>query len=125
MKNTFVTAINCMDGRAQLPVIQWLQNNTNATYIDLITEPGPTKVFLYGSQGEIESLKKKVLISKNAHGSQTVAVIGHYDCAGNPVTRNEKRNMILQSAEMIRQWNLNMEVIGLYVNEHWEVEQVT
>jgi hypothetical protein len=35
----FATAINCRDGRTQLPVIEWLKKEYGATYVDMITEP--------------------------------------------------------------------------------------
>jgi hypothetical protein len=40
----FVMAINCMDGRTQLPIIEWLKKEYGATYVDMITEPGPNKI---------------------------------------------------------------------------------
>lgn len=43
MSNQFVTAINCMDGRVQEPVIKWMKEKYNATYVDMITEAGPNK----------------------------------------------------------------------------------
>ncbi len=33
-----------MDGRVQLPVIQYLKDRFNATYVDTITEPGPNAI---------------------------------------------------------------------------------
>jgi len=31
----FATAINCMDGRVQLPVINWLMENLSVDYVDI------------------------------------------------------------------------------------------
>ncbi len=39
---TFATAINCMDGRVQLPVIAYLKSKYVVDYVDAITEPGRT-----------------------------------------------------------------------------------
>ena len=39
--NTFFTAINCMDGRVQLPVIKYVQEKFDILFVDMITEPGP------------------------------------------------------------------------------------
>jgi len=36
---TFITTVNCMDGRVQIPV-----NKYNADYVDTITEAGPNKI---------------------------------------------------------------------------------
>jgi len=39
----FCTAINCMDGRVQIPVISFLEERFNARYVDVISEPGPNR----------------------------------------------------------------------------------
>lgn len=36
----FCTAINCMDGRVQLPVINYLKKHFKVNYVGSITEPG-------------------------------------------------------------------------------------
>ena len=36
----FITCLNCVDGRVQLPVIQWIKENYNIDYVDMITEAG-------------------------------------------------------------------------------------
>ena len=41
--NQFVTAINCMDGRVQIPVIEYMKTTYDVEYIDMITEPGTIK----------------------------------------------------------------------------------
>ena len=40
----FCTAINCMDGRVQLPVIQYLQKRFNVDFVDSVTEAGPNLI---------------------------------------------------------------------------------
>jgi hypothetical protein len=55
----FVMAINCMDGRVQLPVIEWLKKEYEADYVDMITEPGPNKILAENKdQLFINSIKK-------------------------------------------------------------------
>ena len=36
----FATALNCMDGRVQLPVIRWGKENYSVDVVDAITEAG-------------------------------------------------------------------------------------
>jgi len=43
MNKTFATAINCMDGRAQLPVIEWIKEKQPVGFVDMITEPAQTR----------------------------------------------------------------------------------
>src|SRR5664279_55162 len=81
----FVTAINCMDGRVQEPVIAWMKNEYTAQFVDLITEAGPNRVLSANSdQGAIGSIKSRIEISVKNHGSNVIAIVGHYECAGNP-----------------------------------------
>ncbi|MEN6292607.1 MAG: carbonic anhydrase [Methanobacterium sp.] len=37
---TFATCLNCIDGRVQLPVINWIMKNYNVKYVDMITKAG-------------------------------------------------------------------------------------
>lgn len=120
----FVTAINCMDGRVQEPVLKWMKETYEADYVDMITEAGPNKILLYGPDETIDAIKEKVRISHEKHGSKVLAIAGHYDCAGYPVSREKKIGKIKHSIELIRTWGLDMELIGLYINENWEVEVV-
>ncbi len=121
----FGTAINCIDGRVQLPVLDWLKRNYSVRYVDAITEPGVDRVFSETNVDRIQQLKSKVMISMNAHGSSIVVISGHHECAGNPVTKNEHLNHIKKASEIIKSWNLPVKVVGLWVNENWEVEVVT
>jgi hypothetical protein len=40
-KEIFYTAINCMDGRVQMPVINYLAARFGADFVDSVTEAGP------------------------------------------------------------------------------------
>jgi len=40
----FCTVINCIDGRIQLPVIEYLKIRFNVEYVDTITEAGPNLI---------------------------------------------------------------------------------
>ena len=35
----FATAINCIDGRAQRPVSEWMRINFSVDFVDTITQP--------------------------------------------------------------------------------------
>lgn len=116
-EGTFVTAINCMDGRVQEPVIKWMKSKYEVDYVDMITEAGPNKYLLDGNEDQVNSLKSKVDISYSKHGSKVLAMVGHHDCAGNPVNKEEKAAQIKQAIKKINTWGFDMEVLGLYVNE--------
>ncbi|MGF7184318.1 hypothetical protein GGQ84_000401 [Desulfitispora alkaliphila] len=121
----FATAINCIDGRVQLPVIEWLLEQFEVDYVDVITEPGCDKVLAERSNHyALEAIRKSVNISLNKHQSKVLAVAGHYDCAGNPVSKNEHLQQIMLAVETVKSWDLPGVVIGLWVDENWKVHRV-
>lgn len=124
MKKRFGTALNCIDGRTQIPIIKWLKKNFGVDYVDLITEPGMDKVLSQDEWIENERLREKVIISITAHNSNVVAVVGHYDCAANPVSDHEHFRDIAASTYIVKSWNLPVKVIGLWVDEFWIVHVV-
>ena len=76
----FSTAISCIDGRIQLPLIHFLRNRFDGGWIDLITEAGPCKILGEQTcQGTIDSILKRMDISVNVHNSREVAIIGLLD----------------------------------------------
>lgn len=123
-KQTFATAINCMDGRVQLPVIEWMKDKYSVEYIDMITAAGPNNVLLNGEQSEVDSIIAKVQISYEKHGSEVIAIVGHHDCAGNPVSKEEQIIQIKECMNKIHSWEFPLDVVGLFVNENWEVEVI-
>jgi len=119
----FVTAINCIDGRVHIPVINWLKASFDAEFVDHITEPGADKVLANGPK-EIIHIKQELLISVNAHKSKIVAVVGHYDCAANPVSKEQHKRDVQKALATVQSWGLPVRVIGLWVNSEWQVEVV-
>ncbi len=119
----FGTAINCMDGRAQLPVTNWMKSKYVLDYIDMITEPGPDKMLTQGSPAQVESIKSRVLISVNAHGSQTILIAAHHDCAGNPVSKEEHIRQVKECVKILQSWKLPVRnIIGAWINDNWTLE---
>lgn len=43
-EGTFAAVINCMDGRTQVPVIEFMKSRCGVDYVDMVTEPGPVKI---------------------------------------------------------------------------------
>jgi len=122
---TFCTAINCMDGRVQLPVITYLQNRFSATYVDVITEPGPNHLLANQADPKlVESIFNRVKISVDNHHSGGIAIVGHHDCAGNPASKEEQLVQTEKAAGMLREKYPDIEIIGLWVDENWEVSEI-
>lgn len=118
----FATSISCMDGRIQIPLAKWIKENHSVDYVDAITEPGVDKKVADNS--DLESIKAKVGISINAHKSKLIVVSGHYDCAGNPVSNEEHISQIKKGVEVISSWNLDAKVIGVWVDDSWNIVPV-
>lgn len=123
-KQTFGTAINCIDGRVQECVTAWVRKRFGVDFVDMITEAGPDRIMALGPVGKIISIKEQVAISVKGHGSKAVVIAGHYDCAANPVPEEDHIDEIRQAVERIRDWEMGVRVAGLWVNENWKVKVV-
>ncbi len=123
---SFCTAINCMDGRVQLPVIKYLQKRFNVDYVDSITEPGPNLILSKQTDSRIvESILNRLQISVQHHGSVGIAVAGHCDCAGNPATKEEQEIHTLEAIGYLKPKYSTIEIIGLWVDENWNVFELS
>ena len=111
---TFCTSIHCMDGRIQEPIIKYLKENLNITYVDTITEPGPCKIL---SENEnkvlINSIIERIEISLNKHSSKLIAISGHYDCAGNSCDEEIQKKQIRESIKHLKNNYPEIKIIGL------------
>ena len=122
----FCTVINCMDGRVQLPVNKFLQQRFGAEFVDTITEPGPNLILSEQKNRHLtQSIFERLEISIDRHGSVGVAIVGHHDCAGNPAPRDEQLGHLQDSIQLLQGKCGRVEVIGLWVNEEWEVQEIT
>ena len=121
----FCTAINCIDGRIQESVIQFLKQYYNVPYVDNITEAGPSLILFEGHKNKlIESVLDKIKISVDHHGSIGIAVVGHADCAGNPAPEDEHISHIIASIKFLQPFYPDMPIIGLWVDNTWQVHKI-
>ncbi len=112
-----------MDGRIQIPVNDWIKKNYSVDYVDTITKPGVEKKITENI--DVEQIKSMVEISIFKHKSGLIVVSAHHDCAGNPVSKEEQIAQISKGTQIIKSWNYDAQVIGIWVNENWEVEKVS
>jgi hypothetical protein len=120
----FATSINCIDGRIQLPVSNWIKQKYSVDYVDVITHPGSDKIMGEKNIEGISEIKTKTLVSINAHNSKLVVISGHHDCAGNPVSKEMHLTQIKKSINIIKSWNCPVTVIGVWINDQWEIEEI-
>lgn len=124
-RGRFATAINCIDGRVQGPVIEWLKEHLGVDHVDKITEPGPNKALTQGPPEVVDKIRQMVQVSIIAHGSRAIAIAGHHDCAANPVSTEEHLRQIRECIGVIASWAFPVRILGLWVNEWWKVEMVS
>ncbi len=123
MEPKYVTCLNCIDGRAQLPVTRWITDNYRADFVDMITEPG-INGFLANENSNLNDILRKVDLSREAHKTTEIFVVGHYDCAANPVDKQTHIEHIKQSVHRMKNLRPQCEVIGLWVENQHSVELI-
>jgi hypothetical protein len=123
-RGKFGTAINCMDGRVQMPMIDWMKENVGVDYVDMVTEPGPDKIVNQCAPEVLARIIEKVKISVEKHGSHDVVISGHEDCAGHPVSKEEHIEDIKKAMKIIKNWNLPVTIYGVWINSSWQVELI-
>jgi len=123
MKPQFYTVVNCMDGRAQLPVIDYIKTRFEVEFVDSITEAGPNRILAEGD-ARVDGILARVQISVEKHNSTGIAVAGHHDCAGNPAPKETQLKHIEAAARFMQARYPDLPVVGLWVDENWQVSEV-
>ena len=122
---SFCTVVNCMDGRCQLPVIEYLRQRFNAEYVDSITEPGPNLILAEQTDNIlVQSILRRVRISVDKHSSIGIAIVGHYDCAGNPAGEEEQSQHIIATVKFLSSQYPQIQIIGLWLDEEWKIHEI-
>jgi len=122
INKTFACAINCMDGRVQDAVKNYMQENYNVDYVDMITEPGPNKILAdaaslaHHKNQIIDNIRKRVEVSVEHHGSKVIAIVGHFGCAGNPTEKQEQIEHLRQAQKTVESFRFDAEIVLLWVN---------
>ena len=118
----FATSLSCIDGRIQIPLAKWIKETYSVDFVDVISEPGVDKKVVEGQ--DLDSIKHKIGISLTAHKSKLIVVSGHHDCAGNPVSKEVHISQIKKDVESISSWGLDAEVVGVWVDDSWNINPV-
>jgi len=123
MESKFATCLNCIDGRVQIPVINWITNNYEIDYVDMVTEAGMDGLLADNSFNPAHILRK-LAISIGNHDSNNIFIVGHYDCAANPVDEDVHKEQIKKAVQRIKNYTRSSEITGLWVSEYFEVEKI-
>ncbi len=120
------TVINCIDGRIQYPVMDFLRQNYKLDYFDSLTEAGPIKILTERTDKcRLFSLKEQISTSLEENGSGFIAIVGHHDCKDNPEDRAGQEKQIKAVIDYLQKaYGKDLTYVGLYVNDKWEVEEI-
>jgi len=121
MKTEFVTCLNCIDGRVQLPVINWILENYDVKYVDMITAPGVDGL-LADKNNNVTDIFKKLTFSNDGHSTELIFIVGHHDCLANSVDYETHNEQIIDSMERIKESYSHCNVIGLWVDSKFKIK---
>jgi hypothetical protein len=121
----FGTAINCIDGRTQQVVIDYIKQSFGVDGVDMVTFPGADGMLSNPKRSEdLALINQATSISIERHGSKVIAVVGHHDCAGNPGNKEHHYAHIRRAVQEVHSWKFPAQIVGLYVNDEWKIEEV-
>ena len=124
MAEGFVTVISCIDGRVQQPLGAWARTAYGAEHADMVTRPGCDQVLSDGAPESEAEVRRDVDVSVRAHAPAAIVVSGHHDCAANPTTQRHHVDQIARAVERVRGWGGDVPVVGVWVDESWQVHRV-
>ena len=82
--SSFCTAVTCIDGRALLPVIQYLTRRFHVEFVDIVSDTGPVGILAHHPDSDrAGSVYRRINVSIDAHKSRGLAITAHHDCGGN------------------------------------------
>ncbi len=123
-----------MDGRCQEKTVAFAKDLFGGEYVDTITEPGINGLLAdgahYGAASEElrmslkDWVRAKAAISANGHGSKSILITGHLQCAGNPVSRDEHVAHLKEAADLVRSWGLFDDIRTAQFGDDWELALV-
>ena len=121
---SFYTAINCMDGRIQETVANYIRKKYNVLFVDMITSAGPVKILSNKKTDNLGPIISCIDISLKKHKSKGIAIVAHYDCAGNPISDEEQKQLLQKAVTFLKNRYINFSVCGLWVDKNWKVEKI-
>lgn len=119
----FGSVLNCIDGRVQREVLDYLTATFAVRFIDTITAPGIVQ-HLASETERTAQILGDLAISRDNHGSEHIGVVAHADCAGNPVPDNAQKEQVAMAVSRLQTAFPKATVVGIWVNESSIVERI-
>ncbi len=111
----FATAVACIDGRIQIPVLNLVRDHFEVDHVDMVTRPG---VVANLSPGVLRDLA----VSIERHQSRGIALVAHADCAGNPVADREQQEQCRAAAQRLRESWPTLTVLACWATPDGKVD---
>ena len=111
----FAVAVTCIDGRIQDVVREHVRTAFGVDHVDVVTLPGADGA-LAGPGAARSCALDGIATSRDAHGSEVVAVVGHTDCAGNPGDAARHVRDLHAAVEWLRTSFPDLVPVGLLVD---------
>jgi len=125
-EGTFAVALNCMDGRAQLPANTWLKERFGVDFIDMVTEAGIVRFCSAARDApQTVAVLESIGVSVNAHGATQMAVIAHADCAGNPIADSAQKAQLSDAVAFLRDHFPRVDIIAVWIGPEWTCEELS
>ncbi len=121
----FAAAINCMDGRTQLPVIRYLTARLEVAFVDMITAPGAVRWLCEETDcRERERLLAHLAVSLERHQAKDIAIVAHHDCAGNPLPDDAQKRQLQAAARFLGRRYPGCRILPLWLDAAFCVEEL-
>jgi hypothetical protein len=117
----FAVLLNCIDGRTQQPLLDWVRRELDVSHVDVVTEPGVDGILARGDDTMVPALLDKVCVSRLAHGAVALVVAGHHDCAANPGDAASHLRDLDRAVEVVGTALPELPVRSVYVDHTWTV----
>jgi hydrogenase maturation factor len=119
------TVVCCIDGRIQIPVVEFLRNLWNVEWVDVVTEIAPERLLSDGNEEEsVRRIHENITASLVQQLEARLAVASHSGCDCNNVPDEEKREMVRASVRILREAHQDASIIGVWVDETGTVSQL-
>ncbi len=118
--------INCIDGRVQGVVTDYLCKRWHVEYVDVITEVAPERLLAeLTDRPRVAHLRSSILSSLRQQASPRLALAAHSDCESNPVPEAVQREHLEAAVAWLMAEFEQAEVIGLWVDRAGKVSEQT
>jgi carbonic anhydrase len=116
LEKRYCTAVTCMDGITVLPVVEFVQQQFNSEYVDMITEPGPAGILSdHPDSVTAEQIYARIDLSVELHKTNGIAVVAHSNCLGNPKKDTEQLEDLRTSRDELVQRYPNVVIVCVWV----------